>query len=93
MDANEYREYRARVADFRDRENIKFFAPFEQQLEPYFSWHNCECCKRPLGGNREDYIADTGLVYSICDDCVYYNEYGRLDDMTMLEIEKEQPCE
>lgn len=26
--------------------------------------------------------------YSICIDCEYYVTYGRLDDMTMMEIEK-----
>ena len=67
---------------------------YETISEPSFSWRNCECCDRPLGGDR--YIA-TGIIedtdgeglfeYSICSDCMYYIEYGRLDDMTMMEIE------
>lgn len=41
-----------------------------------FSWHDCELCKSPLGGNR--FAAhgidenDDILHYSICQDCVEY---------------------
>ena len=27
--------------------------------------------------------------YDICEDCVYFAEYGRLDDTTMMEVEKD----
>lgn len=63
--------------------------------EPFFSWHACECCGSSLGGNRENcngYNPTTKEIKEyeyICDDCIYYAEYGRLDDMTMQEIEKE----
>lgn len=49
------------------------------------------------GGNREDGQAiddesDTiVLVGSICLDCVYFNEYGQLDDMTMAELDSTMP--
>jgi hypothetical protein len=61
--------------------------------EPYFSWHSCDCCGSRLGGNREHatgYNPTTKEIgeYSICSDCVYYAEYGRLDDMTMMEVEQ-----
>ena len=60
--------------------------------EPYFSWHPCDCCGSRLGGNREHatgYNPETGEIqeYEICTDCVYYAEYGCLDDTMMLEIE------
>jgi len=61
--------------------------------EPYFSWSPCDCCGTTLGGHREDCIAynpNTKEIqgdYRICEDCIYYNEYGQLDDMTMLEME------
>ena len=60
--------------------------------EPYFSWSACDCCGSQLGGDREHatgYDQTTGEIreYSICSDCVYYTEYGRLDDMTMMEVE------
>jgi hypothetical protein len=29
----------------------------------------------------------TDPVVSICSDCAYYAEYGRLDDTTMMEVE------
>ncbi len=61
--------------------------------EPHFSWRRCDCCNRPLGGDREfatGYNPTTGEVqeYSVCTDCVYYAEYGRLDDMTMMDVEE-----
>lgn len=63
--------------------------------EPYFSWRCCDCCGSSLGGNREfatGFNPTTREVqeYSICEDCAYYAEYGRLDDTTMLEVENMQ---
>ncbi len=59
-------------------------------VEPYFSWHTCEICGSTLGGNRTDshaYYVDTLVHLRVCDDCVYYAEYGRLDDETMAALE------
>lgn len=63
--------------------------------EPYFSWSSCDCCHTSLGGNRQDswgYHPESKQIfeYTICEDCVYYLEYGRLDDMTMLDIENSE---
>ena len=64
--------------------------------EPFFSWQPCQCCGSSLGGNREHatgYNPTTKEIqeYTICEDCAYYAEYGRLDDRTMAEIkEREQ---
>lgn len=58
--------------------------------EPHFSWHACEACGSTLGGNR--YPAhgrdkDGALIhFRICEDCLYFLNYGRLDDMTMAEM-------
>lgn len=57
--------------------------------DPYFSGQPCDCCQRPLAGNRRDCIGynptteEIQGIYSVCDDCEYYCEYGQLDDMTM----------
>jgi hypothetical protein len=64
--------------------------------EPSFSWRPCDCCHRPLGGNREfatGYNPTTKEVqeYEVCTDCAYYAEYGQLDDTTMMEIEDSAP--
>ena len=60
--------------------------------EPHFSWNSCDCCGGTLGGNREvaHGIDEDGNLhhFHICEDCVYYLEYGHLDDMTMLRIEE-----
>lgn len=57
--------------------------------EPYFSHNSCDCCQRQLGGSRMDMLDINGNEYSICCDCEYYAEYGQLDDMTMLDMERE----
>lgn len=64
----------------------------EVNNEPHFSHYPCECCRRHLGGDRHTcygYNPTTKEVcgpYSVCQDCVYYAEYGRLDDQTMQEM-------
>lgn len=60
--------------------------------EPFFSWRPCDCCGSSLGGNREHATGynrekDEIREYTVCEDCIYYAEYGRLDDTTMDEIE------
>jgi hypothetical protein len=62
-------------------------------VEPSFSWHACEICGNHFGGDRYpvhtvDINGDI-IHWDACCDCVYYLEYGQLDDMTMLEIEEE----
>jgi hypothetical protein len=58
--------------------------------EPWFSWHPCECCQSALGGNREYLYARNAaneiVQFEICEDCVYYINYGRLDDSTMMRV-------
>jgi hypothetical protein len=55
-----------------------------------FSSASCDCCGRSLGGDRyilHAFDSDDNLYHlEACVDCVYFLEYGRLDDMTMLDI-------
>lgn len=65
----------------------------QMDTEPYISSRPCDCCRDNLQGNREHatgYNPTTKeiLEFSICQDCVYYAAYGRLDDTTMLSIEQ-----
>ena len=57
-----------------------------------FSKSPCDICHRPLAGARSPCVAwDLGqerYELWVCPDCLYYNYYGRLDDMTMLEVEE-----
>jgi len=66
----------------------------EVGFEPYFSWRACECCGSRLGGDR--YHASgwnpktkQAYCYEVCQDCLYYAEYGQLDDQTLLDIDSE----
>lgn len=90
----EYKKYEKSVRDFFKREGIKIMS-VDHEVEPFFSWSNCECCGRKLGGDRYTMNVvfnngeNTDITYDICVDCMYYNEYGKLDDMTMMDMDKE----
>lgn len=57
-----------------------------------FSWRHCEICHSRLGGPRHNMTltnpgpADESYSVKACSDCLYYSEYGQLNDMTMQEI-------
>jgi len=92
MTREEYTSYEKRVAAFFEREGItNLSTDYEKNGEAYFSWRPCDCCGTPLGGNRKHatgYNPTTKEIYEyeVCQDCIYYAEYGQLDDMTMLGI-------
>ena len=63
----------------------------EVGCDPYFSWRSCECCGRNLGGDRYHATGynpgrEEAYCYEVCVDCVYFAEYDRLDDMTMMDL-------
>lgn len=86
----DYREFQFAFARFFVSNGIELFTT-KDNSEPFFSWSRCDCCDGSLGGNREEIVAVTlaGNLgeFTVCEDCVYYNEYGRLDDSTMLKME------
>jgi hypothetical protein len=89
MTKQEYKDYEERVARFFDKEGINNLSGDGEWQD--FDHRPCECCKRPLGGQREHasgYNPATKEVqeYEICSDCLYYAEYGQLDDMTMMDM-------
>jgi len=94
MTKQEYDAYVQAVNNFFDTEGINCLTPVNNTYhnsEPYFSSRDCECCKRSLAGDRYDcegYSPERSGIYeySVCADCVYFAEYGQLDDMTMLDI-------
>lgn len=96
MDKKEYADYEAAVAHFFESEGINCLTLSfndDEPCEPYFSWQSCDCCGTTLGGDRYEasaYHTATKqiLEYEICPDCLYYAEYGQLDDQTMLDMEE-----
>lgn len=96
MSTTEYKVYEAAVSRFLETNQVKAgcHGPIYDEAgnapEPFFSWQACECCRRPLGGNRERYRFATetgdGFEANICADCVYYLAEGQLDDLTMLDM-------
>lgn len=96
MTKQEYAEYENAVSEFMNSEGLANLTTVSNEngvTEPYFSWRACECCKTTLGGDRytcNGFNPTTKEIQEyefICEDCVYYSEYGRLDDQTMMEIE------
>jgi hypothetical protein len=90
MNKKEYREYQGRVKNFLESEEIEFISLKDYEADPYFSHCHCECCDSGLGGDRYIMVADSGLEYEVCQDCLYYLEYGKLDDRAMMEIEESE---
>jgi hypothetical protein len=90
MTKREYAQYQARYAAFMIAEKISILAADDN--EPGFSWRPCDCCKTELGGDRYHATGanpgngPNGVHYSVCGDCLYYSEYGRLDDTTIAEL-------
>ena len=97
----DYKEYCQSVDEFFKSEGIDCLSFDTEEygedgdIEPHFSWSPCDCCGGTLGGNREimaGYNPTTKEIqrgYSVCEDCVYFVEYGTLDDMTMMRISEE----
>lgn len=98
MTKQEYVDYQESVREFFDRTGLTNLSPIttdDNDWEEYFSWQPCECCGSPLGGSRfdcngairnPDGTFEPSISFSVCIDCVYYAEYGRLDDLTMMEV-------
>jgi hypothetical protein len=92
MNKTDYADYVQSVARFLKLNNIKpgCYSPATENSEPFFSWSPCHCCHNSNGGNRETYrfamLSGEMFNADICADCVYYLAYGKLDDMTMMEM-------
>lgn len=92
---SDYAEYQERVAEFLAREQVTAISGKVDQhgntLTDEFSRTPCDVCRRPLAGSRiqaSGYNPETRQVqhYEICPDCEYYLAYGKLDDMTMMDL-------
>lgn len=91
MTKREYAAYERDVAAFFQAEGITNLSPVQD--EPFFSTYMCECCLRPLAGDRYkasgfNPTTEEITTYEVCTDCIYYVSYGQLDDETMLDMEE-----
>jgi hypothetical protein len=87
----EYAQYQQTVSEFMQSNGLRNLSRVSD-TEEFFSWSPCDCCESPLGGSRIEAdgwseVENGPLEFTICTDCEYYAEYGRLDDRTMMEIE------
>lgn len=96
MTQAEYAEFERRVAAFFKRHGINCLS--REGDEGWFSHRRCDCCDRPLGGDRfqaSGFNPEDKQVYTfeVCEDCLYYAQYGQLDDMTMMDMCQEKDKE
>lgn len=98
MTSTEYRDYTRRMRSARKYMESWTPAP---GAEARFSWTSCDVCDRPdAAGNRTECVwtapADdahpgpwtpANQPAMVCDDCLQFQEYGRLDDASMLELQ------
>lgn len=99
MTRAEYESYEQRVKEFFEGEGINCLSPVSDradgEYEAFFSNYRCDLCGA-LPGNRYScagFNPTMGKVqggYEVCEGCLYYVTYGRLDDLTMLGIEEEK---
>jgi len=86
--AEDYEEYEQAFAEFFKSEGIQNLST-SPDVEPHFSHVPCDCCKGHFAGNRFEAWAYTLAPqriqgpHIVCEDCIYYATYGRLDDQTM----------
>ncbi len=98
MTKQEYSDYEQAAAAFFAQEgiqNLSTVADEDGDTEPSFSWRSCDCCGSGLWGDRYDAngwnpTEKQVQEYSVCQDCIYYAEYGQLDDMTMLDVRRSE---
>lgn len=99
MTSQQYREFQEKFAEFM-RVNHFDSLHFTDE-EGFFSHMPCDCCNRKKSAGTRYTV--TGLTetnhgvgimsvetFDICQDCVYFAEYGKLDDATMQEIEMQE---
>lgn len=92
----DYEQYKLAVGKFFDETglvNLSFITDEDgDHLDPHFSWSSCDVCGRALGGDRYECNGwskkdqEVHDEINACQDCIYFAEYGRLDDQTMLDI-------
>jgi len=90
----DYARYCGLVSAFMESEGINCLTTRGDDCEPFFSWSPCDCCNRDLGGDRYKACGFNPTTkeiqdYEICTDCLYYAEYGQLDDQAMLDLKEE----
>lgn len=89
-----YEAYKERVAEFFSH-GLNNLSIREDCHEPSISSRPCACCGDTLQGSRYECNGYNGVTQeveeydSICENCVYYAEYGQLDDTSMMDIESE----
>jgi len=54
MKKSEYKDYQKSITRFFKREGINCLSIDENSSDSYFSYTSCDCCNRPLGGDRYD---------------------------------------
>jgi len=91
MTKEDYKSYQHAFGCFMSEQNISSLHRSAKCEESYVSSCKCDVCGDRQQGMRLDAVgADIDIYvvneYVICEDCEYYAEYGRLDDVIMEAI-------
>lgn len=96
MTVKQYEEFKSRFGEFFDRNGVERMVVLSDPEEDdddqtpavtEFSKSPCECCGSHLFGYRNAAVimyADDGTPddrVDICVDCVFFNEYGKLENI------------
>ena len=96
MKTAEYLEYVIAVDAFFAEHALDNLSTCDDEPESHFSHRRCECCQRPLGGDRysvSGYSRTQGVLnFEICEDCLYFAECGQLDDMELDGVDHDIFC-
>lgn len=79
------------IPDYGEQSKCKYCG---RQIDgaAFFSYLACECCGHTENGDRyhcSGFHPQAGniLCFDVCPDCMYFSQYGQLEDKIMLEIE------
>jgi hypothetical protein len=92
LSRKQYLLWEKRVFEFLEEENTNCLAAAGLDADLGFSWHPCECCGSPLGGDRFEMLGfnpdtheETG-PYEVCFSCYIWAAYGEIGDGAMMDI-------
>lgn len=100
MTRTEYAEFQARHLGFKNSYKVQ---QMSGSGETVYEFRTCPCClgaadrfelttgvKLYRGDGARRKRPDVVAMGLVCEECLYYEQYGQLDDMTMLDIAEDE---
>ena len=96
-DQHHYESYKAEFAAFMANEGLSNLTSDSDNADE-FSTYPCDVCGERRGGQRcqatgyapgPDHRLPVVNEYTVCVDCMLFAEYGKIDDMSMMDLDLE----